>query len=520
VICWLRFLHLEKFSSREKMGPPCLLSDQLAQIPALSSLGPSGMNLELLPVMKNRKLLLPSLVIPAILAAATPAWAASAPTPAFLNFHSAYGLRGPTVSPEKPEASKPGSGPESEAAQERAAPAAPRSPSAPAVSVRPKPAAAFVEEAPEAASEEANGAAAKTPKFVRINIDNYHIRTTPEFDVSNVNNVAGKSSKNAIYAVTRIQKMQTGTAVGIWLNGKEHWIFMPSWRKDQFSFCESEACFADLAAVLKILSRQGVTNQALAECGISLDNRGNPLVAELPAKPDQVALPPARNAAELNRMDRRVQDTRQQAPPAREISVELPWEKAKGTTGRQWTKWVLQSLEKYGKNLQNTRSLGDAAAYCPNYARLTPSQRTEMWAYLIASIAIPESRFKTNGTFDESTHRNRYSGVVNPRTFSQGLLALSYSSTAQRAYRPFCNFNYSADRGKDISDPSLQIYDVQKQLDCGVGMLDFWVKKHGRIGGSPPRGGAMFWSTLRETNPATRLVKASMRRFKPCFGGK
>jgi len=137
--------------------------------------------------------------------------------------------------------------------------------------------------------------------------------------------------------------------------------------------------------------------------------------------------------------------------------------------------------------------------------------------HLMAGMARYESFFKPESTFDEAGFRNLRTGRINPKTHSQGLFQLSYASAGQKAYRGFCKFNYQADKNKDISDPSLSIYDTKKQMDCAVGILNQWVKKDGAVGLSRDRGGARFWSTLRSTNPATARVRASLKRFSPCW---
>src|SRR4051812_2804305 len=114
------------------------------------------------------------------------------------------------------------------------------------------------------------------------------------------------------------------------------------------------------------------------------------------------------------------------------------------------------ALDKYGQNLINQRSLGDAAKFCPNFSRLNQQQKKEFWIHLFNGVARYESNFKT-GTpaFDKNRHIDVYRGPIRPSAYSMGLFQLSYSSSS--AYRPGCRIDYNKDRGKDISNPSLTI---------------------------------------------------------------
>ena len=382
----------------------------------------------------------------------------------------------------------------------------------------------FTESKPEGSNSEA-----KPPKFIRVNLAGYNVRKTAEFSVNDMKNVDHKTTKGALYAVTRIQKMQSGTAVGIYDGGQERWIFVPNWRKNDFQFCESEACFADLAQVLKVLSDQDISLTQVGECGIALDSEGSLLSGSgqpTSTPRDPITVPPSRSPSELRELDARAKPTRQ-APPAvapqppvratasRSLYRAPVWER-ESRIGSRLTSQLLSSLDRHGQGLVNRRSLGDAADWCPNYGSLDAPQRREFWAHLVSAIARHESRFKPTATFDEQTYTNPRRGRVNPAKYSQGLMMLSYQSAAARPYKSFCRFDWSRDKGKDVSDPSLTIYDTQKQLDCAVGILNKWVSKDGYVGGRRDRGGARFWSTLRNTNSATREVKSIVRRFGPC----
>jgi len=403
----------------------------------------------------------------------------------------------------------------------------------------------------------------ETPKFIRIEVRGYNIRTSPHFSYLKPENIDFHSPKGAIYAVKEMIQMENGVAVRILARGQDRWVYVPNWRRHDFQFCQTETCLApDLADIMKILQGQNISQAQLAECGIDVSgysaasDRGSPppqipLQARAPELKATVALParapvptprqnyipkaPAGPGARLPPAARApVPRPRAQAPSravaAGPMTVAPLWELAKPTQGPIWTRFVMENLGKHGRDLLNTRSLRDQDKWCPNYSRLNPNQRAEFWVHLIAGFNRYESSvptpFNPMAVLDESTGRNPTRGRINPHTYSMGLGQLSYTSAGQKAYRNFCKFDWGVDRHKDISDPSLQIYDPYKNFQCQVGILNHWVKRDGGIGYNGGRtlsgkiawrGGARFWSTLRYNNPATKRVQEGLKRFRPCW---
>lgn len=356
-------------------------------------------------------------------------------------------------------------------------------------------------------------AASDMPKYLRINVKGYHIRTSPDFRARTNDNIDFKTSRGATFAVRRTIKMRAGVAANILVNGEDRWVYVPNWRKKDFEFCDSEACFSDLAKVLKILSNQNITPDTLAECGLALNPDGSMVSPDLPTAVTDAPMPAPLPIEIARENERRIPAEKRVEVPTR-LKTKPLWESAR--SGASWTKMLVESLKEHGKGLLAITKLEDQSYFCPAYPKLSKAEREEFWVHLFNGIAKYESSFKASTTFDEKTRRNLRSGPINPHTHSQGLFQLSYGSAAQKPYRNFCKFDFRRDRNKDLSDPSLTIYDPKKQMDCAVGIMNKWVSKDRSLGLSV-RGGARFWSTLRSTNPATAGVRASLKRFSPCW---
>lgn len=400
------------------------------------------------------------------------------------------------------------------------------------------------------------------PRYIRINVAGYNIRNSPEFSHAKTDNIDFTTSRGAMFAVRKMIPLESGVAVNLFVDGQDRWVYVPNARRQDFQFCESEGCFSDLALVLKFLQDQKITAENLAECGLALDAQGSliePLKAETVAA-DYVA-PVERTPAELESINAAIPNDKRPvkveliASPADHITiiqkssprpepkpepkakpapkparaepvasasrprVNMLWEAARGSDGRQWTAMLSKALDKFGQDMIRKNRLADQANWCPRYSSLTRGERKEFYAHLLNGFARYESGFKTNLTFDEQTYTNPRSGSIRPDRYSQGLFQISYSSAAQRPYRNFCRFDYNKDKHKDISNSGLTIYDPKLQMECAVGILNYWVSKDGGIGFSRAgdhRGGARFWSTLRDNSNKSRLVRATLKRFKPC----
>ncbi len=360
----------------------------------------------------------------------------------------------------------------------------------------------------------------KTPRYLRINIKDYNVRTSPDFSAKRADNIDFTSKSGDVFAVEAFQPMAYGASVQINVDGESRWVYVPFFKKDDFQFCESEACFTALADSLDFFLRgSGVNMDAARMCGVS-------------SGPEGLVLPPA--APEPLREPEQINKPAKPSPIGSvAMSVKPLWEVAKGAQAQNWTKLMAAALDKHGKGLLSRTSLSDARTFCPNYSRLSPAQRKEFYIHLFNGISRYESNFKTSiPAFDEDRYSSKtppyniYRGPIKPSSYSMGLFQLSYS--AAPGYKPQCRIDYKKDRGKDISDPSLTIYDPQIQMECAVAVMNKWVSKDGGIGytrdvydsrsGRPRfRGGANYWSTLRNTNPATSNVIASLKRFTPCW---
>ena len=142
-----------------------------------------------------------------------------------------------------------------------------------------------------------------TPNYIRIDVRGYNIRRSPDFSTDRSSNIDFKTKGGELFAVESVKRLQYGAAVQVHVDGELRWVYVPYGRKNDFQFCESEACFTAMARSLDFLLRgTGVSVDQAQNCGVSSGPEGLilPAGASVPrTEPDRVTL--TRVAAEPSR---------------------------------------------------------------------------------------------------------------------------------------------------------------------------------------------------------------------------
>jgi len=190
------------------------------------------------------------------------------------------------------------------------------------------------------------------------------------------------------------------------------------------------------------------------------------------------------------------------------ISQKLPlaWESQKYPERLQWSQYLFNSIETYFADLDLVQ---DADRFCPNYYQLNPNERANFWGQLFAAISYFESGWNPTTRFHESTMG--IDPVTNMSVYSEGLLQLSYQDTK---WAKWCEFDWSKDRHLKPNDPRKTIFDPQKNLTCGVGIMARQIKRTGNIVLST----GVYWAVLRENGRYQKINQIAniVRRHAYC----
>lgn len=154
------------------------------------------------------------------------------------------------------------------------------------------------------------------------------------------------------------------------------------------------------------------------------------------------------------------------------------------------------------EGLQRTSDLQDAVEFCPRYSELGENLRLQFWASLISWMARFESGFDPAETYTES-----FPDAQGNRVVSRGLLQLSIESANQSRYG--CAVNKAVD-----------LHEVRTNLACGTRILSVWVHNDGYAGKtlkSGQKGGARYWSVLRDSSASRAKIISGLHVLKFCW---
>lgn len=135
------------------------------------------------------------------------------------------------------------------------------------------------------------------------------------------------------------------------------------------------------------------------------------------------------------------------------------------------------------------------SANLPRFSNLMNfNNNVSYWKAVIKAICSAESDFNVLETYYESDLADSKGNdpLTNMRYLSEGLMQLSYSD----ALVYHCDFDIAGDRNKTEHDPTKTIFNVEKNIVCGLTILDKLVGRHGDF----IFNSGNYWSTLEPKN--------------------
>ncbi len=126
-------------------------------------------------------------------------------------------------------------------------------------------------------------------------------------------------------------------------------------------------------------------------------------------------------------------------------------------------------------------------------------QKISFWVYLVSSVAQFESKFDPNLRYKET--KLGTDPITKQPVFSEGLLQLSYQDVLKY---PYCDkFDWNKDRHLRPNSPKKTIFDVEKNLTCGIRILNQQVRDHHLIAYHDDQ----YWSTLMPGNSHNKIFE-------------
>lgn len=133
---------------------------------------------------------------------------------------------------------------------------------------------------------------------------------------------------------------------------------------------------------------------------------------------------------------------------------------------------------------------------------------THYWQSVFKALAYAESSFKLNCRYVEppSLGKDAVTGIQNT---SEGLLQLSYQDSKYHS----CDFDWNIDKRKSSFDLTKTIFDIEKNITCGMKIMDKLVGKKGHY----VFNDGNYWAVLKPNN---KRHKTFMNKFKKYYLGE
>lgn len=171
----------------------------------------------------------------------------------------------------------------------------------------------------------------------------------------------------------------------------------------------------------------------------------------------------------------------------------------------EWSSITVSAIESSGQDMVLMEKPDDASSFCPRFKHLSYEQRIQFYLMLISSMARYESGFRPHLKYVESFKDRKGRSIV-----SRGLLQMSLESA--KAYG--CELQGADD-----------LHNPQKNLSCGVKILNRWIAKDRKIGSyavlpttgeAKHLGGNRYWAVLRKKKWGREKIQAKTLALDFC----
>lgn len=143
--------------------------------------------------------------------------------------------------------------------------------------------------------------------------------------------------------------------------------------------------------------------------------------------------------------------------------------------------------------------------FCMHLWTLVPE--IKYWQSVFKALAFAESNFKLNCRYVEPPSLGK-DAVTGKQNTSEGLLQLSYQDSRFHG----CSFDWDSDKNKNAFDLSKSIFDIQKNITCGLMIMNKLVGKKGHY----VFNDGNYWAVLK---PKNKRHEVFIKKFNQYQGG-
>jgi hypothetical protein len=175
-----------------------------------------------------------------------------------------------------------------------------------------------------------------------------------------------------------------------------------------------------------------------------------------------------------------------QAPPT-PIAVEKAQLGDDNSWNPEWDKVIEKALP---AELLSPEREREVKPLCPGFKRMSEADRRAFWAYFFQALAGAEAGLEPTA---DVRHTDPEVAVIDPVTHrvarQEGLLQLAYADSQRYG----CDFDWEKDKELAEHDPQKTILQPDKNLECGIRILDYQLMVQHKAVLSE----SSYWVTLR-----------------------
>lgn len=127
------------------------------------------------------------------------------------------------------------------------------------------------------------------------------------------------------------------------------------------------------------------------------------------------------------------------------------------------------------------------------------------WVAFFKAVAKAESNHNPFSTYWERNLNGGVDPITGMKYLSEGLLQLSYVDAKWHG----CDFCIDTDRNKKSDDVTKTIFNPEKNLKCGLIILDKLMRKHN----TPYWNKSHYWAVLKPANNRHKVFKKYLERY-------
>ena len=237
-----------------------------------------------------------------------------------------------------------------------------------------------------------------------------------------------------------------------------------------------------------MMKRVGALAAACVICVCVGCKRAEPRAAAAPVKPNPPA--PALKAA-----------------PATPIA-----EKKEQLGGATWDPgWDAVVEKALPADMLSGKAAHAVAGFCPNFAREKEADKRAFWAYLFQALAGAEAGLDPTTTVHHTDAvLQRVDRVTHREVRQEGLLQLTYDDQIRYG----CDFDWNHDRRLARKDPDRTILTPERNLTCGVHIMENQIIRQGK----PLVSRSSYFSTLQPGTVSYRVFSKQMANVPAACG--